>query len=91
MQPSKVNVEVITDERGAQYGDFTTQAQIAQTLKAIVRNQEGWHRLEDHQRESLEMILHKVSRILNGDPNVVDSWADIAGYAHIVAIRIPPK
>jgi hypothetical protein len=44
-----------------------------------------------HQRESLDMIQHKISRILNGDPNIVDSWADIAGYAHIVAIRIPGK
>jgi hypothetical protein len=35
------------------------------------------------------MIQHKISRILNGNPNHIDSWADIAGYAHIVAIRIP--
>ena len=30
------------------------------------------------------MILHKVARILNGDPDYVDSWADIAGYAQLV-------
>jgi len=91
VQPSTVNIEAITDERGEQYGDFATQGEIAQSLKDYMRSQHGWDRLAPHQRESLDMIQHKISRILNGDPNVVDSWADIAGYAHIVAIRIPPK
>jgi hypothetical protein len=30
------------------------------------------------------MITHKISRILNGDPNYDDSWRDIAGYAMLV-------
>ena len=89
MQQSTVNVETITAERGEQYGDFTTQGEIAQELKEYMRKRPGWAYLQPHQRESLDMIQHKISRILNGDPNVVDSWADIAGYAHIVAIRIP--
>lgn len=88
MQQSKVNVEAITAERGEQYGDFTDQGEIAQCLKDYMRTLPGWNDLLPHQRESLDMIQHKISRILNGDPNVVDSWADIAGYAHIVAIRI---
>lgn len=82
------NVEAITAERGEQYGDFTDQAHIAQDLKDYMRLMPGWQNLLPHQRESLDMIQHKISRILNGDPNIVDSWADIAGYAHIVAIRI---
>lgn len=89
MQPSPVNIEAITAERGEQYGDFADQCVIAQDLKVRMRQCPGWHKLLPHQRESLEMIQHKISRILNGDPNVVDSWADIAGYAHIVTIRIP--
>lgn len=82
------DIEAITTERGEQYGDFTDQAHIAQDLKDYMRLIPGWQNLLPHQRESLDMIQHKISRILNGDPNVVDSWADIAGYAHIVAIRI---
>jgi hypothetical protein len=34
------------------------------------------------------MIMHKIARIMNGDPNYRDSWVDIAGYAQIVADRI---
>ena len=44
----------------------------------------GWHDLQPYQRESLEMIQHKVARILNGDPTYADSWHDIAGYAMLV-------
>jgi hypothetical protein len=37
------------------------------------------------QKEGLHMILHKIGRIVNGDPDYVDSWLDIAGYATLVA------
>ena len=39
-------------------------------------------------RESLEMVAHKVARILNGNPTNVDSWHDIAGYAALVEKRL---
>ena len=29
------------------------------------------------------MILHKIGRILAGDPNHKDHWVDIAGYANL--------
>lgn len=40
------------------------------------------------QIECLEMIAHKVGRILNGDPHYHDSWLDVAGYATLVADRL---
>lgn len=89
MQHSKDNVVAITEQRGERYGDFAAQGRIAQDLKVYIRQQDGWDRLAPFQRESLDMIMHKVARILNGDPNYKDSWVDIAGYAHIVAIRCP--
>ena len=85
---SKDKVTAITEARGVQYGDFTTQGQIAQVLKSLMRDTNGWGRLAPYQRESLEMIAHKISRILNGNPNNHDSWIDIAGYAKIVADRV---
>ncbi len=44
-----------------------------------------WDKLKPYQREALGMICNKLGRILNGDPNYADSWADIAGYAQLVA------
>ena len=91
MQHFKVDIDAITDERGRQYGDFTHQGVIAQDLKEYMREQDGWRRLKSHQKEALDMIAHKISRILNGDPQHRDSWVDIAGYAQITAERIIDK
>ena len=75
-------------ERGARYGLFTGHAHITQGIKAVMQTHDGWDRLADDQREALEMIAHKVGRILNGDPDYADSWHDIAGYARLVEQRL---
>jgi hypothetical protein len=82
--------EKILAERGTRYGPFTGQAEISQQLKGVVRSFEAsrGRDLDPDQREALEMICHKMARILNGDPNYHDSWADIAGYARLVADRL---
>jgi hypothetical protein len=50
--------------------------------------QPGWSRLDHSQAEALDMIAHKIGRILAGDPNHADHWDDIAGYARLVARRV---
>lgn len=87
---SKTTEEILA-ERGKVYGDFTDHARITQELKhiAVVHgvNQYKQSKLSHVQREALDMILHKIGRILNGDPNHRDSWDDIAGYARLAADR----
>jgi hypothetical protein len=81
------SLEDVLADRGREYGDFRDQAQIAQDLKDSIYP----HYKDDlrpFQREALEMILHKISRIVNGNPNNVDSWKDIEGYARIVRERL---
>lgn len=68
-------------ERGGRYGKFVEHARISQNIKRAMRASPNWERLSDSQREALEMVAHKTARILNGDPNYVDSWHDIVGYA----------
>jgi hypothetical protein len=84
------STDVILEERGNRYGKFSGQAEISQRLKGVVREFEAKRGcdLAPDQRESLEMICHKIARIINGDPNYHDSWADIAGYAKLVADRL---
>jgi hypothetical protein len=81
---TKTGIDAILDERGSRYGKFTTHAQVTQRLKDVMASHPGWYRLSDSQKEALEMIVHKVGRILNGDPNYVDSWDDIAGYTLLI-------
>ena len=72
-------------ERGARYGKFSQHAEITQSLKDVMYAKGNWGKLTPAQCEALEMIAHKIGRILNGDPNYTDSWIDIAGYAKLVA------
>lgn len=72
------------NERESRYGSFEGQSILCQTLKDTMRETGGWWKLNPTQRESLEMIQHKIARILNGDPNYADSWHDIAGYATLI-------
>lgn len=78
-------------ERGAKYGDFTDHARIAQALKQVMGETPGWQRLTPDKKEALEMIQHKIARILNGDPEFHDSWHDIVGYAKLAADRVAVK
>lgn len=83
-------INEILDERGKRYGAFVGHAEIAQQLKGVIRVFEANRGcdLTFDQREALDMIVHKIARILNGDPNYADSWIDIAGYSQLVADRL---
>lgn len=83
-------VDNVLDERGARYGKFVGHAKVSQELKTVIHNAivEKGKYLADDQQEALDMICHKIARIVNGDPNYSDSWIDIAGYAKLVADRL---
>lgn len=86
-----MEINEVLKERGSKYGPFSEHAAITQSLKDAFKGEmdsvvyrTNWYALEDFQKEALEMIAHKIGRILNGDPNYDDSWRDIAGYAQLV-------
>jgi len=78
----------VLDERAKNYGPFKDMATITQNLKEILHAAPTWKNMQADQQESLEMIVHKIARILNGQPNYADSWVDIAGYARLVSERL---
>lgn len=86
-QPKINNVDAVLAERGSRYGKFKDHARITQRFKNLIFEAEicDGKQFSDSQKEALEMIFHKIGRILNGDPNYADSWVDIAGYAKLVA------
>src|SRR5690625_7728704 len=79
-----VMVDKTLKQRSKTYGDFSSLSVIANDLKLSMRASDGWIRLEPEHKEALDMIAHKIARIINGDPNHLDSWHDIAGYATLV-------
>lgn len=85
---SSQDITDVLTERGNRYGKFADHANITQRLKEDMRVTDNWLKLDPDQKEALEMIAHKIGRILNGDPYYDDSWIDIAGYAKLVADRL---
>lgn len=88
---SAAGITAMLEERGERYGKFCDQANLSVRIKevlhdAILRRPDNTFTAD--QMEALHMIAHKIARILNGDPNYIDSWDDIAGYATLVADRL---
>lgn len=85
------DINATLEERGSRYGKFSEHAEITMSLKKVIGiyvRRKPVKFLQDDQQEALDMICHKIGRILNGDPNYADSWHDIAGYAQLVANRL---
>ena len=74
--------------RAKTHGDYIDHANFTQSMKDIFHNTPAWDSMANHQRETLDMIAHKIGRILAGDPSFHDHWHDIAGYAHLSADRL---
>jgi len=73
----------ILKNRQRDYGNFKELSEISQGLKKmsspyIVKMN------DDFKKEAISMILHKISRLLNGNHNKIDTWQDISGYAELV-------
>jgi hypothetical protein len=81
-------IESTLAERGARYGKFSEHAEIAQSIQDAMRVPPGWARLAPDQKQALTVIADKVARMLNGDPNYIDNWHDIIGYAKLVEDRL---
>ena len=83
-----MDIEATLVERESRYGSFEGHALITQRIKSVMGASPNWQALAPDMKEALEMVAHKVGRILNGDPCYHDSWHDIVGYAKLVADRL---
>lgn len=77
-------------ERGNRYGSFVGHANVTQDLKQVIKThlEARDKALARDQQEALDMICHKIGRIINGDADYADSWHDIAGYASLIDKRL---
>jgi len=79
---------------------FMDRAAFSQTVKDAFRKGPLWAGLGADQKEALDMIAHKLARIVCGNPAVVDHWHDIGGYVRLVEeellkaageVKLPPQ
>lgn len=85
---SKAGIEATLDERGARYGSYAEKALIIQDMKRAMRTGSSWAGMDADMKESLEMVVHKIGRIVTGDPIYHDNWHDLIGYTKLVADRL---
>lgn len=82
-----VETESLLSARKGTHGDFGMNASVSQSLKLTLRCREGWNDLTAIERESIEMICLKISRIMSGQSSYHDHWDDIAGYAKLASAQ----
>lgn len=81
-------IDATLAERGNRYnlhGTYADHAHLTQSMKDCVREHKGWQYVPDDMREAIDMILHKIARVVNGNPHYKDNWVDIEGYAKLVS------
>jgi hypothetical protein len=80
MNPSPPN-------RDEQHGGMEAVGSVSQQIKQAMRGSRNWSRLTSGHQEALDMVAHKIARVLSGaDPHDPEHWVDVAGYPQ-AAIR----
>ena len=88
---TQVSVDDTLVQRGNRYGHFKDGSKLSKELRDAFfthHKQFSYGPLSDSQIEAIFMIMHKLSRIANGDPSYDDNWRDIAGYATLVVAEL---
>lgn len=76
--------DTLLEERGHTHGEYKDGAAIIQATKTLWRAHPGWADLNNCQKETLDMAATKIGRILAGDQNCIDHYADTAGYMTLI-------
>lgn len=76
------------EARAKTHGDYSDHARVTQAIKDALKSGPSYARTTAHERETLDMLAHKMGRVVCGDPHEHDHWHDMAGYATLSADRI---
>lgn len=78
----------VVEKRDSSYGGFTKISEDCQKIKDILHAGASWENLHPSEKEGLEMIVHKICRIINSPMKIRDSWLDIGGYSRCTLISL---
>lgn len=70
-------------ERQTTHGSFEDNATFSQEMKEVLRSRLGFGDLHPVEREAMDMIALKFSRILSGKSLERQHWEDVVGYAKL--------
>lgn len=78
-----MEINDILDQRQKTHGNFEKVARLDTELFSTF-NTYLYSSLSNEQYCAIKMILHKIARIGCGDPEFIDHWQDIIGYAQLI-------
>lgn len=78
-----MEINDILDQRQKTHGNFEKVARLDTELFSTF-NTYLYSSLSDEQYCAIKMILHKIARIGCGNPEFIDHWQDIIGYAQLI-------
>jgi hypothetical protein len=79
------NVNELLNKRSATHGDYKDVAEFSQNMKVLFSTGKNWEKLNNNQKEAIEMMCSKFARIMSGDQNFPDHWDDLSGYAMLAS------
>ena len=85
-----MEINDILDQRQKTHGNFEKVARLDTELFSTF-NTYLYSSLSDEQYCAIKMILHKIARIGCGDPEFIDHWQDIIGYAQLIINSIKDR
>ena len=88
LKDGKMDIKKTLEERTSIYGNFEQTGYLVQELKNCIRIKTGWGETTHPQREAIEMIFHKIGRIISGDPFYIENWRDICGYSQLIVEQL---
>lgn len=83
-------IERLLASRESTHGFWLENAKWGQDLRELFRSGPGWETMSSSQREALDYIAGKLARLLSSEigSSHIDTWEDIAGYAHLAATEM---
>ena len=97
MKTSKKTISTtqLIRKRAETHGNYRNTAEISSHLMAYLIDKQDYCADQKEfsfvQRDALSNICKKLARIIAGDPNFIDHWVDIAGYAELVVEDLTEK
>lgn len=77
-------------ERQTTHGSFEQNAEFSQKMKFFMHSCPSWKHLTYVEREAMDMIALKFSRILSGKSLERQHWEDVVGYAKLALEQCEP-
>lgn len=83
-----LELESILNNRAGSYGSYNEVAKIQTQIIDLLRSAKGYNKLKSSTILAIEMIIHKIIRLVNSGKEKEDTLMDIAGYALLALAEI---